>query len=316
MSLPEITARGLFLIADPHVADAAPGQRLPGYREQIMDKLRRCLDRAAETGMVPVFLGDLFHWPRDNSNSLLVELIELFRPSLPWVLVGNHDKYQARFTDDVSLAVLGAAGAVRLMHEAGPQFVLQTTEGRALVCASPDGFKLPAMFTRDETTPEKVLWLSHHNIQFPEFPDKAQRIKEIPGVDWVINGHIHRPQPTVRKGGTTWANPGNITRLTFSRRSLERRPAAHAWTFGCEELERWEVEHLAFYEVFPRQDFPPEEDEAKAESRFLEGLERLAWRRTQEGTGLKQFLQANLNPERPETELIWKLYEEVVDERS
>ncbi|MBU1248334.1 MAG: metallophosphoesterase [Proteobacteria bacterium] len=315
MSLPVIQAKGLFLIGDPHVADSSPGQRLPGYCEQIMGKLRACLDRAEETGMVPVILGDLFHWPRDNSNSLIVELIELFRKVRPWVLVGNHDKYQARLTTDVSMAVLVSAGVVRLMQTAGPQFELQTPEGSVLICATPDGSKLPSLFQRDDQSPEKVIWLAHHNIRFSEFLDRAQRIKELPGVDWLINGHIHRPQPTVTTGQTTWANPGNITRLTFSRRSKEREPAAAIWTWGCEDLARWVVPHLPFYDVFPNQDFPPEQEAQDRESLFMEGLERLAWRRTQEGTGLKEFLQINLNPELPESRLIWELYQEVVREQ-
>lgn len=331
MNLPQEQAKGLFFIADPHVADTPPGQRLPGYRVQVMAKLKACLERAEQTGMLPVILGDLFNWPRDNSNTLLVELIGLFREVRPWVLVGNHDKYQARLTSDVSLSVLEAAGAVRLMKEVGPQFVVQTPQGQALVCASPDATAIPRKFDRAQneldasntpdvtnkaTTPEKVLWLTHHNIQFPEFLDHAQRIREIPGVDWLVNGHIHRPQPTTRKGQTTWANPGNITRMIFSAHSLERVPAAAVWTWDCEELERWAVPHLEFYEVFPRQEFPPQGEAGEdGESRFLEGLERLAWRRTQEGTGLKQFLDANLNPDLPETRLIRELYEEVIREQ-
>ncbi|WP_022662085.1 metallophosphoesterase [Paucidesulfovibrio longus] len=310
--LPEVRGEGLFFVGDPHVADAPPGHRLPGYREQILDKLERCLQEAAGRSLVPVFLGDLFHWPRDNSNALLVALMELFRPHRPFVLVGNHDKHLARWTRDVSLAVLHEAGVVRLMGEPGPQFVLKTPAGRVLVGATPDGGRLPTGFMPAEGDPETVLWCAHHNISFPDFLDRAGRIKELPGIDWLINGHIHRPQPQVRAGRTLWANPGNITRLTFSRRSLKREPAAAIWTPGCAELERWVVPHLDFYEVFPRQEFPPEEQESEGESRFLAGLERLAWRRSREGTGLRDFLSANLNPERPETGLIWELYEEVV----
>jgi DNA repair exonuclease SbcCD nuclease subunit len=310
--LPEVRGEGLFFVGDPHVADAPPGHRLPCYREQILDKLEKCLQEAARRSLVPVFLGDLFHWPRDNSNALLVALMELFRPHRPFVLVGNHDKHLARWTRDVSLAVLHEAGVVRLMGEPGPQFVLKTPAERALVGATPDGGRLPTGFMPAEGDPATVLWCAHHNISFPDFLDRAGRIKELPGIDWLINGHIHRPQPQVRAGQTLWANPGNITRLTFSRRSLKREPAAAIWTPGCEELERWVVPHLDFYEVFPRQEFPPEEQESEGESRFLAGLERLAWRRSREGTGLKDFLSANLNPERPETGLIWELYEEVV----
>ncbi len=309
--LPVVHGKGLLLIGDPHLADIPPGQRLPGYREQVMDKLSACLDRAAEKNLVPVILGDLFHWPRDNSNQMLVELMAAFSGSRPFVLVGNHDKYQARFTPDVSLAVLDAAGVVRLMAEPGPQFLLETPEARVLIGATPDGFKLPKAHERAEDEPETVVWLCHHNISFPEFLDRACGIREIPGVDWLINGHIHRPQPTIVKGRTTWANPGNITRLTFTRRSKEREPAAFAWKPGCTELEKWVIPHLLFEQVFPDQEFPPEEMEQDGDSRFIEGLERLAWKRTREGVGLKQFLEKNLDPDRIESGLIWELYKEV-----
>ncbi|MCJ2165211.1 MULTISPECIES: metallophosphoesterase [unclassified Pseudodesulfovibrio] len=316
MMLDRIRGKGLFMVADPHLADHPPGQRLVGYLEQIMSKLAACLDRAEALGMVPVILGDLFHWPRDNSNKMLVDLIRLFAArtgdGAVWILVGNHDKYQSRFTDDVSLAVLETAGVVRLMKEGGPQFVLETGQGPVMVCASPDGTPLPKGYDREEGDPETVIWLTHHNIQFPEFIERAYSIKELPGIDWLVNGHIHRPQPTVVKGQTVWANPGNITRLTFSRRSMEREPAAAIWTPGCSELERWVVPFLPFDQVFPDQELPPEEQEIEGESNFIKGLERLAWQRTHEGTGLKQFLEENLSNKTPEGKLIWELYEEVI----
>jgi predicted phosphodiesterase len=313
--LPEASGRGLFFIGDPHVAGSPPGQRLEGYQGQVLDKIAACLDRAAELGMVPFFLGDLFHWPRDNPNSLLVELIALFGRHRPFVLVGNHDKYQTRFTPDVSLAVLQAAGVVRVLEEAGPAFVLNTPEGRALVGGSPDGTPLPSEFARQEGDFAWVVWTSHHGVAFPEFQERRVRVKEIPGVDYLVNGHIHRPQESIRVGSTLWCNPGNLTRLTFTRRSQQRQPAAAVWTPGCEDLEKWVAPHLPFEQVFPDQEFPSEEAEASGSSRFLDGLERLAWRRTREGSGLKQFLQANLNPELPESRLIWELYEEATREQ-
>jgi predicted phosphodiesterase len=316
MTLDTIRAKGLFFIADPHLADTPPGQRLEGYYEQIVGKLEACLDRALELDMVPVLLGDLFHWPRDNSNRMLVELIRIFGlrtgENKVWALVGNHDKYQSRFTGDVSLAVLEAAGVLRLMKDDGPQFLLETEDGSALVCASPDGTPLPKKYDRQPDDPDTVIWLTHHNIQFPEFIDRAYSIKELPGIDWLVNGHIHRPQPTIKKGQTTWANPGNITRLTFSRRTMTREPAAAIWTLGCEELEKWMVPFEPFNAVFPDQELPPEEPEIEGESKFIQGLERLAWQRTREGMGLKRFLEDNLTRESQEGELIWELYEEVI----
>nr|WP_321259790.1 metallophosphoesterase [uncultured Pseudodesulfovibrio sp.] len=316
MTVDHIHGNGLFFIADPHLADHPPGQRLDGYLDQIMNKVEACLDQAEALGMVPVLLGDLFHWPRDNSNKMLVELIRIFGArtgdSAVWALVGNHDKYQSRFTEDVTLAVLEAAGVIRLMKESSPQFILETDDEQVLVCASPDGTPLPKKYDRQPDDPDTVIWLTHHNIQFPEFIDRAYTIKELPGIDWLVNGHIHRPQITITKGQTTWANPGNITRLTFTRRSMEREPAAAIWTPGCDDLEKWVVPFEPFDKVFPDQELPTEEHEDEGESNFINGLERLAWQRTHEGTGLKQFLEENLSTQTPEGKLIWELYEEVI----
>ncbi|CCH49568.1 metallophosphoesterase family protein [Pseudodesulfovibrio piezophilus] len=316
MTVDVVEAKGLFLIADPHLADTPPGQRLDGYLDQIMNKMAACLDRARELDLAVVFLGDMFHWPRDNSNKMLVDLIALFGSrqgnDQVWALVGNHDKYQARFTDDVSLAVLEAAGVLRLMKEDGPQFRLKTDKGDVLVGASPDGTPLPKGYEKQEGDPDTVIWLSHHNIQFPEFMEKAYSIKELPGIDWLINGHIHRPQPTLTKGQTSWANPGNVTRLTFTRISMTREPAAAIWTPGCGDLEKWVIPFEPFAAVFPDQELPPEEVQVEGESDYVKGLERLAWQRTQEGMGLKEFLTDNVPRETREGELIWELYEEVV----
>jgi len=316
MTLDTICANGLFFIADPHLADNPPGQRLDGYLDQIMSKLEACLDRAEALGMVPVILGDLFHLPRDNSNRMLVDLIRVFgsrkKDKMVWALVGNHDKYQSRFTGDISIAVLEAAGVLRLMKKDGPQFILETDGDSTLVCASPDGTPLPKGYDRQPDDPKTVVWLTHHNIQFPEFIDRAYSIRELPGIDWIVNGHIHRPQQTITKGQTTWANPGNITRLTFTHRSMVRQPAAAIWTPGCTELDKWVVPFETFDTVFPDQDMLTEEHESQGESMFIQGLERLAWQRTSEGTGLGQFLKDNLTRDTPEGKLIWGLYEEVI----
>lgn len=318
MTVDTIRADGLLFIPDPHLADTPPGQRLEGYLDQIMSKLEACLDHAEAQNLVPVILGDLFHWPRDNSNKMLVDLISLFgrhrATGKIWGLVGNHDKYQSRFTDDVSMAVLEAAGVLNVIKDDGPQFILETKEGNVLVGASPDGTPLPKGYERSEVDPETVIWLTHHNIRFPEFIDRAYSIKELPGIDWLVNGHIHRPQPTIKKGQTTWANPGNITRLTFTHRSMVREPAASIWRPGIDELELFVVPYLSFREVFPDQELPPEPEAGAGdgESDYVRGLERLAWQRTQEGLGLQQFLTDNVTKSTPEGELIWELYQEVI----
>ena len=111
---------GLLFIGDPHVAASPPGYRLDHYTQAILAKLAFSLEIARAHNFLPVMLGDLFHVPRNNPNSLLVDLIELFRPCHPFVLVGNHDKHEARLTRDVSLAVIQAAQVIRLIDRPGP----------------------------------------------------------------------------------------------------------------------------------------------------------------------------------------------------
>lgn len=320
MALERLRGQGLLLIPDAHVAATPPGQRLEGFREQVLAKIRACLERAQELELIPIFLGDLFHWPRENPNALLVELMDLFRPyrqhgAGPVVLVGNHDKYQARFTSDTSLAVLAAAGVATVLDSGGAAFDFLVGGRRVVVGASPDGVPLPERF--DTQGDETVVWVSHHGLAFPGAPDAKGfhvRLREIPGVDWVCNGHLHRPQPTIAVGGTRYVNPGSLTRVSFSRANLTRVPAAAIWRPGAEDVELWPVPHLPFSQVFPDQEFPPEDEAAcwgDAESGFLRGLERLAWRRTSEGAGLREFLNDNLDPEDPAAALILELYKEV-----
>ncbi len=319
-TLPEFEAKGLLFLADPHFSAIPPGQRQEGYPRQVLDKVDAGLREAQRRDLVPVFLGDMFHWPRENPNSLLVTLISFFGHwsqcyRKPWVLVGNHDKYQARFTSDVSLAVLDAAGVINLMQEQGPQFILRCQGRTVLLGASPDFTPIPESFERGNE--DQVIWVTHHNLGFPDFLDKPLRIKDIPGVDWVVNGHIHRPQPTQIKGQTRWVNPGGLVRMQFTRFNLNRKPVAAIWTPECtDELERFELPVAPFAEIFPDQELPEGAESLKdRESQFVQGLKRLASRRTREGLGLKQFLEQNLETESPESELIWQLYEEVIHGR-
>lgn len=311
--LPRVACKGILFFTDIHLAGTPPGQRLPGYMDQMLDKLSFCLNYCQERELLPVICGDLFHWPRENPNTLLVRCLELFKPlattdQKAWVLVGNHDKWQANYTEDVSLAVLETAGVLHVMQQAGPQCVMELADQRALLGASPDMTPIPASFAKERV--ETVLWVTHHGLGFPDYQDQRQQLREIPGVDWVINGHLHQPQPLQRRGQTAWANIGSLARMTFSPRTKARQPAAALWRSGCEELESVPVPHLPFEEVFPDQPFPEVQLKEDGPSLFLHGLERLSWKRTREGVGLKQFLDDNLDPADPAAAIIYALYEE------
>lgn len=304
---------GLLFIGDPHVASSPPGYRLDHYSQAILDKLAFSLLIAQDHNFLPIILGDLFHVPRNNPNSLLVDLIELFRRCNPFVLVGNHDKYEARLTRDVSLAVIQAAQVIRLIDRQGPVCTLQISDYRVLLGASPDWTPLPSRIERG--THDFVIWLTHHDLGFPGYDAARVRLKEIPGVDMVINGHLHTPKPPRRCGSTVWFNPGGISRLTLSPHTRNIIPSVFIWKPPDQELAPVPLPHRLFTEIFPelpgQYESGPDQD---PESLFIKGLENLLMRKTTEGVGLKAFLDANLTADDPIDAYIWGLYEEVMHE--
>jgi predicted phosphodiesterase len=302
---------GILFIGDPHAAASPPGFRLDSYAETVLGKLSFSLEAAAKRRCLPIILGDLFHVPRDNPNSLLVALIEMFRPHVPWVLVGNHDKYEARLTRDVSLAVLDAAGVIRLLDGEGPVASMTVSGKKILIGASPDWTPIPAAV--DPEGHDFVVWLTHHDLAFPGYESARTNLREIPGVDLVVNGHIHTPKPAQRLGRTLWCNPGSLTRISRSEVTRKVKPVITAWVPGTPDLDVIEVPHQPFDEIFPAMDLTDGPEAAPLdESMFIRGLENLALRKTSEGVGLRAFLETNLTNENPIDAIIWELYEETM----
>lgn len=313
---------GILFIGDPHVASFAPGHRRDEYMKTVVGKLEFCMSLAREKDLLPVILGDLFHVPRNNPNALLVELIRIFKPVVPWVLLGNHDKHEARFTPDVSIAVLEAAETIRLIKDPGPVDVVFVNGKRVLVGASPDWTPLPKVVDPDGS--DFVIWLSHHNLLFDEFDDvpdqqfrgRSFELREIPGVDVIVNGHLHRPRPPVRTGNTLWFNPGSLVRIIRTPFVMDLKPSVTVFGFrnGEPYFDPVVVPHGSFDEVFyPFSDLNADNSNIlDEESRFIRGLENLALRRTAEGVGLREFLRINLNFDDPVDVEIWKLYKEVM----
>ncbi len=306
---------GILFIGDPHVAASPPGYRLDDYAQSILAKLDFCLQTAREHQLLPIILGDLFHVPRNNPNHLLVALMDLFRPVIPWVLVGNHDKHEARLTPDVSLMVLHAARVIRLLAAAGPVATVVAGGRRVLVGASPDWTPIPRTVERGGH--DYVIWVTHHDLTFPDYAAGRVHLRPIPGVDLVVNGHLHTPKPPVQRGETLWCNPGSISRVALSSQTPNKLPVAAIWRPGQTELETLPIPHRPFHEVFPAfvdREAPSPDD--LDESRFIKGLENLMMRKTSEGLGLRAFLAANLQSGDPIDALIWELYEEVMREEN
>ncbi len=288
---------GLLCIGDPHLASRVPGFRKDDYPRAILDKLTWALNYALEHRLLPAILGDLFHWPRDNANRMLVRLLELFEGTVLGI-AGNHDCKENELAADDALSVLWAAGRLRLLERSGPW--TGTMRGRTIIVGGTAwGQPLPTAFDPTEIAVDGaaslVVWLAHHDIKFPGYEEVGRFVPhEIPGVDILVNGHIHRPLADVVARTTTWLNPGNIARVRRSDADRGRRPSVLRINVQKESWDKQAVEvpFLPYEEVF-HEDIVSS-DIAVDESMFVRGLATLESLKTHGGTGLKAFLEENL----------------------
>jgi hypothetical protein len=140
-----------------------------------------------------------------------------------------------------------------------------------------------------------VFWVCHHDLRFPGYEESGRfDCHEIPGIDAVVNGHIHRDLKQVRCGGTLWINPGNIARVARSDASRRHVPSVLRVdvTGGGYECKRVAVPHEPFDEVFHAD--VAAVDAVDDQSAFVRELAALESVRTSSGAGLMSFLDANL----------------------
>ena len=295
--LPELTSNyaGLLLIGDPHLEGRSPGFRMDDYPQVILNKLEWCLNYAASNRLLPALLGDLFDKPRDNPTWMIGRLIDLLNGIECLALYGNHDCADPKLNDHDSLSLLVKSGRVRLLD--GEPW-RGTMNGRAVIIGgSSYRQSIPETFsTGDEgSQPTLVFWLTHHDVIVPGYEEQGRlKTREIPGIDAVVNGHIHRHAEDVITGQTTWITPGNISRRSRSDATREHTPAVLRIDITSDGFTQQivEIPHQPFDEVFHSEivDIAP----SKGPSSFVAGLAELQARRTESGAGLLCFLEKNM----------------------
>ncbi len=286
-----MTHEGILFIGDPHISSRPPGFRSDDYPRTILDKLSWCMEYARKNKLKTALLGDLFHYPRDNANWLVTELIELLSPQVPLAIYGNHDVRENVLSQDDSLSILAASGAIEMLT--GDEPWSGTIAGQQVVIGGTSwGRKLPS---GHDSTADHVFWMTHHDLIVPGYEEIGRvKPKALPGIDAVINGHIHRHLETIEKGKTSWITPGNIARVSRGDATRQHQPAVLQIQFQKEswQAERVTVPHGSFEDVFYEQVI--EEEAVMAGSTFIHGLAEMKARRTESGAGLKEFLAANL----------------------
>lgn len=223
-------AAGLLFIGDPHLSSRRPGRRLdPDFAETGLGKLGQALGLADALDLVPVILGDLFDRARESDHALLARTIRMLHAARhrAWCLVGNHDRVHSVLSDDTALALLREAGALRVIERSGPAALLDLGGRRVGLGGTPHGQEIPRRVPDAFAEAEAVVWLTHHDLDFPSAYPGAAPTFAIAGCGLVVNGHMHAEERPRRHGGTVWWNPGNILRRSVDQ--IGHRPAVWSW---------------------------------------------------------------------------------------
>jgi hypothetical protein len=314
---------GLLFIGDPHVEGRTPGFRRDNYPETILAKLKWCIEYCEQQELQPILLGDIFDKPRDNPNWLISRMLDIFDGRCVPTIFGNHDCANPHLDENDSLTLLEKAGAISLLDQ--QHLWACSFEGRTvLVGGSPYRYPIPDAFviypsqvrldfppsihpTAEESSqwtnavcqPGLVVWITHHDLTFPN-PQEAvvTHFNELIGIDFVINGHIHRrASADVVRGQTTWVNPGNIVRRSRSDSIRGHEPAVLRMDIVSNDqfLHYVNVPHQDAGEVFYDLDAVSTDETEENQSSFVTGLAILQSRKTESGAGLMQFLKENVS---------------------
>jgi DNA repair exonuclease SbcCD nuclease subunit len=290
--------RGLAFIGDPHLSSRVPGFRRDDYPRTALAKLKFCLERSLKDQLLPVLLGDVFDRPRDNANWLVGELLDLMSRYEVLTIYGNHDCRENSLTDDDTFSILLKSGHVRLLTPESP-WRGRIADRPVIVGGSPWGQPVPDSFSATATLESEnensiVLWVTHHDLQTSTEMRTGIKPAERPGIDIVVNGHLHTRQDPIVTGKTTWLIPGSLTRLGRSETSRTQPPSFLKINI---EPDSWsseyvEIPHEPFDDVFFESAQLPETEDL--ESSFVRGLAELQAHRTESGAGLVFFLEQNL----------------------
>ena len=243
-------ADGFLFIGDPHISSRKPGRRVENEFTIIdvtVDKLDQAIDIANANNWVPLILGDLFDKSKDSKARLMTLLFKTLRKARHPVfcLPGNHDMLATDVTDDTALAAVEAAGVIHLLHTSnaiGATF--RFGQARVALGSTLHGDPILTNATGLSGTEgvDTVVWLTHHDIAFEGAYPGSLAPHPIEGVQLLVNGHMHRTQPSILQGDTWWVNPGNIFRQTIA--DAKHVPAVWSWTPGMDVPERHPLRYI------------------------------------------------------------------------
>lgn len=213
---------GLLFIGDPHLWSKGPGKRLDRdiFASVVLNKMQQIVDIAIKHNLYPIILGDLFHTHHENDIDMLTKLARILKKlKEPCATIeGNHEKSQTKLSDCVAVSLLREAGVLYTLEKSEIWAKFTFNDGKeCYVGSTPYGDKIPTEVNlpKNEKNPDTpIIWLTHHDLDFGDSYPGVIPVKEIKGVNMLVNGHIHKTKKHMKVGKMMAHNPGNITRLS------------------------------------------------------------------------------------------------------
>lgn len=313
--------QGVLFIGDPHLSSRRPGRRTDvNFAATVLDKLAQAFQIARDRAWQPVILGDLFDRAGEQDLMVLSGLLHLLRDhrdaggAIPVTLVGNHDLKDATLSGDTALSVIHESGLLRVLEDDQPFPLYRGSTGAHQSDGDMFALLLPYSYGQEDTLLKNgygkdapannkvhVIALTHADFAFAGAYPGAKELVAVPGVDMVVNGHMHKLCPAVRRKNTLWWNPGNITRMSMDCES--HAPRVWSWAPGEDTLTGHVLRHEKF--VFDRtgvsvganvQDLKRHlREDAPLSSQFvalLKEQQELEVPFTEDGSGIRSELEA------------------------
>lgn len=219
----------IILINDPHICSKAPTNRNDNYCQDIFDKLEVISKITQEEKIDCVMIaGDLFHQPNSNrvSHELVNQLMKIFGGFNTQIVAvpGNHDLHSLVDLPKQPIFTLTKLPNFVLLHS-GQRFI---TDSGIDICGIEWDYSSNTKFIKDRVGDKKPdIILTHAAIdnKLSGFFDVILK-KDIAGLSkFVAAGHLHFQMPIEIINGTTFLNPGALSRGSLSSDDLTRKPS-------------------------------------------------------------------------------------------
>lgn len=224
------SANGFLVINDSHLDDTAPSSRVDDYPSSVLSKFHAAVEFANQNKLIICNAGDILGHSVLKSESYKYQIMQIIGSSLYPILAipGNHDMSASKLSEKDTLWLISTFTNMDVIVDTGIIDVIElhTDHGVRMVGVggSPYGQPLPQGGVDWGTDVSLGLWLTHHNLPFSSHYKKqaTSAFMPLPGVDIVMNGHLHHAAPPVKSGETTYYNNGSIARTKSNER--ERTP--------------------------------------------------------------------------------------------